>query len=348
MDVPPLAVTGVSGAMGQRFLRHLDDLGWTDRVVGIDTREPRFRPRFLDFHAVDLGGPPADDVDLAPLLEGCETLVHLAFVLDPDVDPPMLVRVNVGGTRRLLDAATRAGVRRVVYASSTMVYGAWPDNAVPLDEDAPVRPSAGFHLGPHKAENERLLREWAQDGDRTVVVLRFAFVLSDETAPIVAAAALGRAPGTAGAAPVQYLHVDDAASALAHALAPGVAGVFNVAPDGWLSAEQADRLVGRRRPRWGRASTGSRGLAERVWPQLWAVGWAEVPPALAPYLRHPWVAANDRYRATGWAPRHSNEDALLLCARSAPPPTSRTAPKVAAAAAVAATGAAIAWRRRRP
>ena len=341
MDVPPLAVTGVSGAIGQRFLRLLDDQGWTDRVVGLDTREPRFRPRFLDHRAVDLAGPPADDADLAPLLDGCHTLVHLAFVLDPEVDAPTLVRVNVGGTRRLLDAAARVGLTRVIYASSTMVYGAWPDNAVPLDEDAPVRPTAGFHLGVHKAENERLLRDWEQAGERSVAVLRWPLVLGSETAPVVLAAALGRVPGTAADAPVQYLHVDDAATALHHALTAGVTGVFNVTPDGWLTAEQADRLVGRRRVRWaGR-------VAERAWPQLWAVGWAEAPPALGPYLRHPWVAANDRYRATGWAPGHSNEDALLLAARSTPRLERGTGPKVAAAAAVATTGAALVWRRRR-
>jgi nucleoside-diphosphate-sugar epimerase len=341
MDVPPLAVTGVSGAIGQRFLRLLDDQGWTDPVVGIDTRPPRFRPRFLDHRAIDLAGPPADDVDLAPLLDGCRTLVHLAFVLDPEVDPTTLVRVNVGGTRRLLDAAGRVGLSRVIYASSTMVYGAWPDNAVPLDEDSPLRPTAGFHVGVHKAENERLLRDWELAGDRSVVVLRLPLVLSAETAPVVLAAALGRVPGAAAGAPVQYLHVDDAATALAHALTADVTGVFNVTPDGWLTAEQADRLVGRRRPRWGGR------LAERAWPQLWAVGWAEAPPALGPYLRHPWVAANDRYRATGWSPRHSNEDALLLGARSTPRPGRRAVPKVAVAVAVAGTGAALARRRRR-
>jgi nucleoside-diphosphate-sugar epimerase len=341
MDVPPLAVTGVSGAIGQRFLRLLDDHGWTDRVVGLDAREPRFRPRFLDFRAVDLAGPPADDVDLAPLLDGCGALVHLAFVLDPDIDETTLVRVNVGGTRRLLDAASRVGLRRVVYSSSTMVYGAWPDNEVPLDEDAPLRPTGAFHLGVHKAENERLLREWELAGDRTVVVLRLAFVLSADTAPIVAGAAVGRVPATATGAPVQFLHVDDAATAIEHALASDVSGVFNVAPDGWLTAEQADRLVGRHRSRWGGH------LAERAWPQLWAVGWAGVPPTFGPYLRNPWVVANDRYRATGWAPTHSNEDALLLCARTAGTPSTRRAPKVAVAAAVATAGLAIAWRRRR-
>ncbi len=341
MDVPPLAVTGVSGAIGQRFLRLLDEHGWTDPIVGLDTREPRFRPRFLDHRSVDLAGPPAEDADLAPLLDGCAALVHLAFVLDPEVDATTLVRVNVGGTRRLLDAAGRVGLSRVVYASSTMVYGAWPDNAIPLDEDAPLRPNAGFHLGVHKAENERLLRDWELAGDRSVAVLRLPFVLSADTAPVVLAAAFGRVPGAAAVAPVQYLHVDDAATALEHALATGVTGVFNVTPDGWLTAEQADRLVGRRRPGWGGR------IAVRAWPQLWAVGWAEAPPALGPYLRHPWIAGNDRYRATGWAPRHSNEDALLLGARSLPRPERRTAPKVAVAAALAGTGAALAWRRRR-
>ena len=72
-----------------------------------------------------------------------------------------MARVNVGGTRRVLEAAGAAGLGKVVLVSSAAVYGAWPNNPVPLTEDAPLRPNPGFPLGVHKAELERLLAEWA-------------------------------------------------------------------------------------------------------------------------------------------------------------------------------------------
>src|SRR5437868_15019821 len=68
---------------------------------------------------------------------------------------------DVGQTRALL-RSTRA--RRLVYTSSAMVYGAWPNNPVPLTEDAPMRPNPGFAYATAKAEGERLAVEW-RDGN---------------------------------------------------------------------------------------------------------------------------------------------------------------------------------------
>ena len=74
----------------------------------------------------------------APPPPGSDAVVHLAAVSGPDADE---VRdVNIGGTRAIADAATRAGVRKLVYASSHSVYGAHPDNDFPLTESSPLRP----------------------------------------------------------------------------------------------------------------------------------------------------------------------------------------------------------------
>ena len=64
-------------------------------------------------------------------------------------------RVNVGGTSNLLDASAEAGVRRIVYLSSTSVYGAHADNPPMLTESSPARPVRGFQYSEDKAEAER-------------------------------------------------------------------------------------------------------------------------------------------------------------------------------------------------
>ena len=51
-------------------------------------------------------------------------------------------------------------------------------------------------------------------------------------------------------------------------------------------------------------------IARRVLQALWSSGLGDAPPELLPYLVHPWVVANDRLRAAGWAPVHSNVDAI--------------------------------------
>src|SRR5207249_6247601 len=161
-----VAVTGVSGHVGQRLLHRLEVDRDVSRVVGVDARDPHLRPAKLDFYRVDLAS-----ADLKPLLEGADVLVHLAFAMSPPQEPELLARVNVDGTRRLLDAAGAVGVRHVVYTSSAMVYGARRDNPVPLTEEAPVRPHPGLTYAVQKAEAERLLTDWRGDHPATTVAL---------------------------------------------------------------------------------------------------------------------------------------------------------------------------------
>src|SRR5438067_12611391 len=96
---------------------------------------------------------------------GADTVVHL----DGDLV----------GARRLLGPGTAA--RSFVYASSAMVYGAWPNNPVPLTEDAPMRPNPGFAFAKAKAESERVALEWRDaNADVRLAVLGAATVLGGD------------------------------------------------------------------------------------------------------------------------------------------------------------------------
>jgi nucleoside-diphosphate-sugar epimerase len=299
-----IAVTGVSGTVGQRLLRRLDADPTVERIVGIDARDPRVRPAKLDFHRVDLA-----TADLKPLLEGAAVLVHLAFAVTPPQDRELLARVNVEATRRLLDAAGAVGIRHVVYPSSAMVYGAWPDNPVPLTEEALLRPNPRFDHAAQKAEVERLLAEWRGDHPgATVTVLRPAAVPAAAAGTWLGRVWRGAPPVRVRGPqpPVQYLHDDDLAAAVELAARDRLAGVFNVAPDGWISGEEARALAG---------GTVRPALPERLAAALsglaWSTGMGDTSPAVLPYTRHPWVVANDRLRAAGWVPQHTNEEAFV-------------------------------------
>src|SRR2546423_10134139 len=123
-----VVITGVSGFLGQAVLRRLAGSPAVGRLVGLDVREPGFRPRELQFHLVDVAGS-----DLRPLFEGADVLVHLAGVHDAIPDESLMARVNVGGTRRGLEAAASAGVSKVVLVSSAAGHGARPHNPIPLN-----------------------------------------------------------------------------------------------------------------------------------------------------------------------------------------------------------------------
>ncbi len=285
--------------------------------------------------------------DLRPLLEGVEVIVHLAGVHDAIPDEDLMARVNVAGTRRVLEAAGAAGVGKVVLVSSAAVYGAWANNPIPLTEDAALRPNPGFPLGVHKAEAERLLAEWGHDHpDAVTTVLRPAFVLGPRADHAVARLVRARMPiGLAGAsAPVQFVHEDDAVAAIALAVETDMPGVYNLAADGWLGRDEFRALLGKRL----RPSLGAEPM-ERLLRRLWSARLVDLPPTAMPYLVHPWVVAVDRLRSQGWSPQHTNEETVLACAehRTGTPPVTAAATGAGVAAAVlAVAGLARAARRR--
>ncbi|HEX6312742.1 MAG TPA: NAD-dependent epimerase/dehydratase family protein [Acidimicrobiia bacterium] len=326
MDVVTVAVTGASGLVGQRLLPRLADDG-AERLVGLDVRDPRRRVRGLEFHRIDVAR-----AELKPVLEGVEVLVHLAGIVDPIPDEALMARVNVDGTRRVLEAAAAVGVRKVVRVSPSSVYGAWANNTVPLTEDAPLRPNPGYSPAVQAAEVERLLAEWGDEHPAvTVTTLRAAPVLGPGAERLPSRLLLGR-PSVrvrGASAPVQALHVDDLVAALVLAVSRDLPGVFNAAADGWLAHDDVRSLL----PRPLLPPLPAE-LWARVLRRLWQSGLGDVPPGVVPYLQHPWVIANDRLEAAGWRPRHTNEEAILEGLDSLP--ASRSAGRYLALAGAAA------------
>jgi UDP-glucose 4-epimerase len=341
MSMHSVAVTGASGLVGRHLLPLLAEHDDVARVVGLDVREPERRPRAVEFHRVDIAG-----TELQPLLEGIDVVVHLAGVVDPVPDEALMARINVDGTRRVLDAAAAVGVRRVVRISSATVYGAWPNNPVPLTELAPLRPNPHFSPAVQGAEVERLLHEWrAGFPEVTITTLRSAPVVGPGAERLPARILLGRPPlRVRGAAlPVQVVHVDDLVRALALVATRDLPGVFNVAADGWLSADEFAALV----PTPPVPALPAEAV-ERILRRAWELGVGDVPPGVVPYLTHPWVIANDRLRGVGWSPTRTNEDAIREALASLPA-RSRARGAVAVgtvgAGAVAVAGVAIHRRR---
>jgi UDP-glucose 4-epimerase len=331
-----IGVTGAAGLVGSALLSVMADAPGVTRLVGIDVREPARRAHGLEFHRADVAHS-----ELKPLFEGVDVVVHLASVVDPIPDESLMARVNVEGTRRVLDAAAAVGVRKVVRVSSAAAYGAWSNNPVPLTEDAPLRPNPGFSPAVQAAEVERLLAEWRDDHPAVVVTtLRTAPVFGPGAERLPSRLVLGHPPlRVRGASPpVQATHVDDLVAALQLVVRADHPGTFNVASDGWLGHDTARSLL----PRSGVPALPAP-LLERVLARSWESGLGDVPPGVVPYLEHPWVVANDRLKALGWHPAHTNEQAIKAGLATLGP-TKPLIPRVLLLAAAALIGAAaVAW-----
>jgi hypothetical protein len=147
-----------------------------------------------------------------------------------------------------------------------------------------------------------------------VAVLRAAVPVAEDDAgwlaPMLAASRV--APVGEDDPPAQYVHLDDLADAVDLARREGIDGARNVAPDSWIAGDVLRGLVGTPRVRLpGR-------VAERIARWRWNAGLSPTPPGLLPWTVHPWVVANDRMRADGWEPTHSNEEAYVAGHRPAP------------------------------
>lgn len=297
-----VAITGVSGYIGSRVAAALAADAGVDCIVGIDAVAPRVGIDKLEFHELDIR-----DGELAKFLTGADTVVHLAFVLDPMRDEAEMASINLGGMSNVLDAVDSAGVGHLVYTSSAAAYGAHPDNPVPLREADKLRANADFSYGAHKMESEHILSSWRVGRDDVkVTVLRPAIVFGAGVSNFISRIMEGpRILGIRGyTPPLQVVHEDDAVSAVAHMTLKGIGGTFNVAPGDSIEQEELAALVGRRRQEV------SPRAAYRLAELAWRLGAAEAPPGVVEYFMHPWVVANDALTSTGWTPRYTTREAV--------------------------------------
>jgi nucleoside-diphosphate-sugar epimerase len=336
----------VSGYLGQRLFAVLNADPAIERIVGIDLEDPGLTSPKLEFLRLDVRDP-----DLAKALTGTDALVHLAYALDPMRDERHMRDINVGGTHSVLDAVGSASVPRLVYVSGGVVYGAHPDNDVPLTERSALRANSDFAYAAHKLECEALVAAFAAGHPATAVtVLRPAIVFGPNVENFLSRAleaprvviVRGYAP------PLQLVHEEDVAAALALAVRRPMSGVFNVCADGWLEPAEVASITGKRPIELPEHIAFS--LAER----LWKAGISESPPGELHYLMHPWVMSNDRLRSVGWRPKHTNRETLEEALAAHRPWLSVGRARVrkgdlarGAAATIGAVGAVALMRRRR-
>jgi len=199
--------------------------------------------------------------------------------------------------------------RHVVLVSSAMVYGAWANNPVPITEEAVLRPDVEFVYARQLGSVEQLVDEWRlAAADRTVTVLRPVVAMAaNSTVGLAAALAAGMGQRFGeDDPPAQFLHLDDLASAVVLAAEQRLDGVYNVAPDGSVAGERVRALAG---------AVPRLKLPDRVTEVIGNLRWrfqrGPIPPGLRSYTRWPWLVANDRLKAEGWAPTVTNEQAYV-------------------------------------
>ena len=207
-------VTGASGFVGAALTRTLLGAGWQVRVL---TRAGSDRRNLRALNVENAVGDLTDPASLERAVADCDAVFHAAADYRLWVpDPQTMYRANVDGTRHLIEAAHRAGVKRIVYTSSVACIGL-PADGTAGTEATPV--ALGEMVGHYKRSKflaERAALEAAEAGAPVVIVNPAAPVGPRDVKPtptgqIVLDAALGRTPAYVDTG-LNIVHVDDVAA----------------------------------------------------------------------------------------------------------------------------------------
>ena len=300
-----IAVTGALGYVGTVLIRHLVEREDVDSVLATDVREPnQALGSKVTFVRQDVSEPfpglfAEHEVD---------TVVHLAYVLRQSRNRQANRRVNVDGTRNTLEACRRGGVGRIVYLSSTSVYGAHPDNPQALTEEMLARPVTGFQYSEDKLESERLLNEFASAMSGVAVcILRCCPIMGAHADNFIASAfdkpLLVAVSGTNP--PMQLIHEEDMVRCLTLAVLGDAEGLYNMAGAGSMGWREMASTRGRHvvsMPAW---------LLYPLTQLTWALRLQSDSPAMGlDMIRYPWLASTKKIeREMGFNPRYSSRDA---------------------------------------
>ena len=262
-----VAVVGASGNAGTALLAALRDEPEITELRGIARRRPDESAAPYDaasWHEVDIATPQIGERDdvvdlLAESLRGVDTVVHLAWLVQPNHRRDLLRRANVLGTRRVAMACRLAGVPHLVVASSVAAYSP-VDNDEPRDHSSGTRGIPTSHYSVDKAAQEREL-DAAEDAGLSVARVRPALIFDAEAGSEVVRLFLGGLvppgllrPGRMPVVPLpagvrtQVVHGTDLADAYRRIIVRRARGAFNIAGEPVLRADDlAEVLSGGRR-----------------------------------------------------------------------------------------------------
>ncbi len=168
-----ILVTGATGAVGPLVVQALYDAGFSIRTFSIDARPAEMWPDDVESQVGDITELSA----VRQAMAGVDVVVHMAALLHiVNPSPAMQEKyesINVGGTATVVEAAIKAGVKRIVLFSTIAVYG--PSDGRVLDELSPVNPDT-FYAQTKCAAEKIVLNARSADGQLLGTVLRLGAV----------------------------------------------------------------------------------------------------------------------------------------------------------------------------
>jgi UDP-glucose 4-epimerase len=303
-----LVVTGLFSPLGTTVASWAIEKGY--RVLGVDI-QPMTRPLpGVEFVQADIRNPLFPELLKA---EKVDAIFHSAFRWRIRRSEEVF-ESNVMGTMKVMGAAALAGVKKVVFPSSTVVYGAHSNNPYFMSENNEFQGRSNYAYVRELRDIETFLAGFRrQHPEMTITVLRYANILGREyPSPFARYLAMPVIPTLMGYDPLmQVLHFDDAANVATRALEETHPGVFNVAAAPPLPLLKIIRMAGLHSvpilhpfAYTGQNLTG-----------LFIKKAQEAVPLHWDYLRYPWTVSTDKIREEwGFEPMYDAETTVAMFA----------------------------------
>ena len=304
------AITGGSGFLGLHLARRLLSDGHEVRTLDLEPLDPELSAA----GAEGIIGDIRDSAAAAQLSRAADVVVHSAAALPIQGSNATIRSINVGGTATVLAAAAANGVRRVLFISSTAVYGV--PRVHPIREDAPLVPVGSY--GRSKIDAEELCRQFGVRGLEYVIIRPKTFIGAERLGVFEILfdwVREGRRIYTIGSGRNRYqlLAVEDLVDAIVRAAERPVAGrVFNVGATEFATVrEDLQALIDHA----GSTSRVTPVPARPVQAILRALELLRVSPLAEWHYKtankDSYVAVDRAREELGWTPRSSNAQTLI-------------------------------------
>jgi UDP-glucose 4-epimerase len=310
-----VVVGGATGNIGTSVLRSLEKEDSVESVLGLARRLPNLPMSKVEWASADV---VTDDLVLH--LRGADTVVLLAWIIQPARDLTKQWMVNVEGSMRVARAAKEAGARTLIYASSVGAYSPGPKDRR-VDESWPTGGTPTSYYARHKAEVERRLDRFEREAPEVRVVrMRPGLVFKKEAAegirrlfagpflpsPLVRTAFINAIPDIPNLRS-QIIHSYDVGEAFRLAMINDEArGAFNLAAEPVLDPEELGRILDARPvPVSAQVARASARLSWQLRLQPVSEGWLDMAMSV------PVMDTSRARRELGWTPERSADEALL-------------------------------------
>ncbi len=169
--MPKVLITGGAGFIGSAIAKNLSDRGFT--VKSFDINKPK--EMFGEYINSTIMYPD----ELYESIKGCDYVIHLAArlgVKQTEHKRISCLNINIQGTRNVIEACTKAGIKKILFSSSSEVYG--EPLKTPICETDPVSPKSVYAVT--KLAGEEYLRAYQQEHGLNYSIVRFFNVYGSE------------------------------------------------------------------------------------------------------------------------------------------------------------------------